>query len=547
MWDMAVRHGFGAVRVNDDDASTHIVPREESAEQTIVSLSDDGGTSLLFRDDEDYENSTPRPSTSRVWSDAVDVFAPANSSHAPINLVLSNPDYFPEAPDSDGCPSLIDESPSDESKEADMTLRRDAQQPDFGEPFISLTAEESAAMALLVAPVHSKLLRLKEAMPYRMSPYHQKMKTMSYGQVLKTRLAAIARLGLGQKLPDGARGRMELKLCRYITTEYWPLPVTPTTHLDIHCIYKNALFRQLPTEQLQQEQAKHREWVKEALETQRPAISFGAAASRFAAAKQACADVVDAAIAEDMEKRRKQEEQDREYAVTLERENNQGGLGLDGLFCSPTLHSRNQDAKTAAGQLLKGVGQGADTEQAASTGLQLPFESDEAYARWLQMQENGAHDDMPGLINRYEDPYIATAREEEEQISKDHAIALQLFNPPVLSLPRTRSQASKDRLEYAGVQEVGDSEDERMEKLIDVETPPRVPLSRYSLPPPITIPPRDLTFRDMREVGIDEDDEHTALMQNSPAAPYGGFDNDNSFAFPQKSPTAGYERQKRHR
>lgn len=339
---------------------------------------------------------------------------------------------------------------------------------------------------------------------------------------------------------------------RYIATEYWPLPVTPTTHLDIHRIYKNALFRQLSTEQLQQEQAKHQEWVKEALETQRPAMSFGAAASRLAAAKQICTDVVNAALAEDMEKRQKQEKQDREYARTLEREDNKAGLGLDGLFSFPSRQNRNQNAKTAAGQLLKGIGQGTDTEQVASAGFQPPFESDEAYARWLQMQENRVQYDMPNLIydhrhNHYEDPYIAPAREEEEQISNDHALALQLSNTPILSLPRTRSQAAKDRLEYDGIQEVGDSEDERTEKLIDVETPSRIPLSRYSLPPPITIPPRDLTLRRMRKVRVDEDDEHTALMQDSPTAPYEGFDVEDPFAFPQESPTARYERQKRQR
>lgn len=62
---------------------------------------------------------------------------------------------------------------------------------------------------------------------------------------------------------------------RYIANEYWPLPVTPTTHLEIHGIYHNALARQVPRDRLTAERAQHEEWL---LTRPSSRMSFGDAA-----------------------------------------------------------------------------------------------------------------------------------------------------------------------------------------------------------------------------------------------------------------------------
>jgi hypothetical protein len=55
---------------------------------------------------------------------------------------------------------------------------------------------------------------------------------------------------------------------------YWPLPVTTTTHLDIHRIYWNALFRLTAHEQHKSDEARHQEWVEQNQDRQRQRGSF---------------------------------------------------------------------------------------------------------------------------------------------------------------------------------------------------------------------------------------------------------------------------------
>ncbi|KAH7406372.1 hypothetical protein DE146DRAFT_389468 [Phaeosphaeria sp. MPI-PUGE-AT-0046c] len=560
MWAMAVRHGFGAVRVDDDDDDVmHIIPCEEGTEEADANMSDeDDSTSLLFRDDNDgggshrtKQHCSSGSSTNRIWADAVDVLAPADSPHAPIDKVVGDPDYFAQSPDSDTSPSPIN-CPSDESKDSDMMASREVQQPHHGEPFLTLTAEQDAAMAAMVAPVHNELLRLKELTPDSMPKYHADLKMMSYAHILKTRLAIIERLDLGKDLSDGLDGRMELELCRYIATQYWPLPVTPTTHLDIHRIYRNSLFRKLSSEQLHQDRTKHQGWVNEALETQRPAMSFGEAACHLAAAQRTNKQIIDATMAENIQKRRMQEKEDRRKAEELDREINQGKLGFDVSKYMSSVRNKDEDAKVAAAGILKGLGQSAATGQGANANTLPPFRTDEEYARWLQDKENGAHNDMPGLIYghpkklTYEHPYVTSARE-REQIARDRELALKLDNPPIRNLPRTRSQAVIARPGGREVQEVAESEDERSVKLNDVETPPPVASSGYYLLPPLAIAPRGLEDGDILEVGEREEDEQAALMQDSPTSRCEQLEDGEHTALMQDSPSSRYGDLKRRR
>lgn len=284
-------------------------------------------------------------------------------------------------------------------------------------------------------------------------------------------------------------------------------------------------------------------WAEEVVETGRPAMSFGEAASRFAGAQQAQQDIVDAAEAEGKASRLRQEEEDRREAERLDRELNQPDLGL-GESGYTTLYNRGEAAEIAAQALLNGCGQdanaGAQTQTASDhRGTELEsrrrFANDEEYARWLQDQENAYHDDMPGLIPG--DPYDAreTQRERDEQAAKDHALAIQLDEedrePPIIDLGRTRSQTAKAmeaNAEDAETQSIaGNSNGTAV-----IEDSPPMPFSRYSLPRPLMAIP-EYQDEDGREVGDSEDDRHTALMADSPSMS------------PATSPTPRYGGQKR--
>lgn len=220
MWDMAFRHGFGAVRVGNDTAEGRLVSREEGTDQVVdanTSDNDDAESSLQdairngFADA--LPSSPPTGPTVDIWASAIEhIHAPTNSPHAPIDQVLGDPDYFAKSPSSDGCPSLM-EDPEDDDKHSSMTSPREVQQPDFGEPFLTLTSEENAALAAMVAPAKDKLISLKTFTPDSMPAYHQDMQRTPYAQVLKKRLATIARsIQFGKQISGGEHLKTELKV-----------------------------------------------------------------------------------------------------------------------------------------------------------------------------------------------------------------------------------------------------------------------------------------------------------------------------------------------
>jgi hypothetical protein len=55
---------------------------------------------------------------------------------------------------------------------------------------------------------------------------------------------------------------------------YWPLPITTTTHLDILRIYRNALSRLTSHEQHISDEARHQEWVEKNQDRQRQRGGF---------------------------------------------------------------------------------------------------------------------------------------------------------------------------------------------------------------------------------------------------------------------------------
>ncbi|KAH7092395.1 hypothetical protein FB567DRAFT_237058 [Paraphoma chrysanthemicola] len=130
-----------------------------------------------------------------------------------------------------------------------------------------------------------------------MPPYNPHMRTKSHSQVLKNRLADIAdhiTSYLGQSVPENMRGLVELRIYRYIADHYWPLPVTPSTHLDILRIGQNMTFSQTTYTEVAEARQAHEQWADEFRERLCEGFgeSFGEAAARCFAARNKTTAVV---------------------------------------------------------------------------------------------------------------------------------------------------------------------------------------------------------------------------------------------------------------
>lgn len=97
----------------------------------------------------------------------------------------------------------------------------------------------------ILSPVQKDLQRLRTLTPESLPPYNARLRTKSHAQILKHKLlpigqAIIAHLDL---VPQQDQGALELQLCCFIATNYWPLPVDESTHLRIQEMYRNTLFK----------------------------------------------------------------------------------------------------------------------------------------------------------------------------------------------------------------------------------------------------------------------------------------------------------------
>ncbi|KAF1846177.1 uncharacterized protein K460DRAFT_406399 [Cucurbitaria berberidis CBS 394.84] len=126
-----------------------------------------------------------------------------------------------------------------------QTDARDGEHSQATPPLITLSRAEQAQMETYLTPVHAKLCSLKATTPESLPPYNPRLRTNSHAQVIKSRLLPVGEfiVRLLAQAPEEKRGMLELKLCRHIAVEYWPLPVTDMTHLRIQEMYRNAMFR----------------------------------------------------------------------------------------------------------------------------------------------------------------------------------------------------------------------------------------------------------------------------------------------------------------
>lgn len=139
-----------------------------------------------------------------------------------LNLLLEPPDP----------PSMPDMS---------TTLKPD----DAADDTLILTTAETTQMAAILAPVLRNLQGIKRLTPENLPPQSKHIRTLSYLQILKRRLLPVGECIVAALTPLSwqQRGALELKLCRHIATEYWPLPISTYTHLRIMEMYRNALMK----------------------------------------------------------------------------------------------------------------------------------------------------------------------------------------------------------------------------------------------------------------------------------------------------------------
>lgn len=108
-----------------------------------------------------------------------------------------------------------------------------------------ISCTERQSLHAILSPVREDLQKLKTLTPESLPPYSPRVRAKSHAQILKHKLLPIGQFIVNylDRVPEQGRGVLELKLCRVITTEYWPLPVDDFTHLKVQEMYRNALFK----------------------------------------------------------------------------------------------------------------------------------------------------------------------------------------------------------------------------------------------------------------------------------------------------------------
>ncbi|KAG9193053.1 hypothetical protein G6011_03088 [Alternaria panax] len=97
----------------------------------------------------------------------------------------------------------------------------------------------------ILAPILGDLQKLKALTPKSLPPYNLNFDIKSHAQVLKERLLPIGKFIADylDGVSEAKRGILELRICRYIADEYWPLPIDDFTYLKIQEKYRNALYK----------------------------------------------------------------------------------------------------------------------------------------------------------------------------------------------------------------------------------------------------------------------------------------------------------------
>ena len=239
-----LRWGFGPrPPVPDEEAARPLLPQQEAASHQNTVVTDDE-TQPLLQDNGEDSHDLARPTV--TWDADDDPFMGAyNALHQSLTNHYSNESQYPTHPHFIGSShsnmdSFFDRMVESDASETsggiagvdgaqdtydhDMTeapsgLPADVPQPEFDEPPLTLSHQDSIDMERILTPVRGPLQRLKDTTPERLPDYNAKIKTKSHAQVLKIRLAEIGEhiqsvleAKAKKGMPDRERATLELKL-----------------------------------------------------------------------------------------------------------------------------------------------------------------------------------------------------------------------------------------------------------------------------------------------------------------------------------------------
>ncbi|KAF2124369.1 hypothetical protein P153DRAFT_390406 [Dothidotthia symphoricarpi CBS 119687] len=263
MWDSVVRFGFGPPGRSVDEET----PDEETTNVKPVKSPQDGAPDMpllheqtrshdctMANDSYEFASSPPKaPDVSQHSSYSTEI-----ESHIPSHIPEGNMSFrsfLKKAKDRRKLMRI--ELPSDVANpDSDHAgLLANARRVSFNEAppeddhdYITLTtSEDQTDMAVLLTPIRGKLQKLRETTPDSLPPYNPSVRAKTHAQVLKVRLLPIGEFIVHEllaKVPAEKRGILELKLCRYIADEYWPLPEGKTTHIHVQAMYRNVMFKE---------------------------------------------------------------------------------------------------------------------------------------------------------------------------------------------------------------------------------------------------------------------------------------------------------------
>ncbi|KAF1940137.1 hypothetical protein EJ02DRAFT_424237 [Clathrospora elynae] len=226
-WDATLRWGFGQHASLADEEATIV--------DTAPLLTSEAGNNTL--PPRHYDSIAPLPPSSVSFADAHLSPIHSPSLAAPIaDTGLGPSAVFQSFTLSQACNKNLARN----NVSGEPTGREATQAP----PTRSTIGRTQLMNAdALLQPIREKLQRLKKTTPESLPPCNTPLRINSHAHVLKARLLPIGQFivqVLAQK-PEESRGRLELQLCRHIAAEYWPLPVTHSTHLRIQETYRNAM------------------------------------------------------------------------------------------------------------------------------------------------------------------------------------------------------------------------------------------------------------------------------------------------------------------
>jgi hypothetical protein len=239
MHENSVRFSFGIPSTSEEGASPL---HEEVAPQNDAAMADTMPPPPSSPSRDEYYESRDLPNPDKEWNPDNELFAFSNLAHASQSSApLTDAGYYyPRATTltSYDLGNIWADTNAHDREEAglaaescnkmgsindtrdaadDLEVKRRLEnmpQPEYGQPFLTLTPSECDAMDKLLAPVHDSLLKLKGTTLESLPEYKVMVKARNHAQVLKARLSNIAThiQHVLHDVPALARGATELKL-----------------------------------------------------------------------------------------------------------------------------------------------------------------------------------------------------------------------------------------------------------------------------------------------------------------------------------------------